>query len=109
VTEHTQGSIWVMIAVIGVGTFLIRVSFLAVLGRVERVPPLVERILRLIPAAVLAALIVPSLTHPQGDFDPTTVRMAAGLLAGVTAWKTRNVLATMVVGMGSLWILQALV
>ncbi len=87
---------------------MIRVSFLAVLGRVQRIPPMVERILRLIPAAVLAPLVVPWLTHAYGEFDLATVRFAAGAIATVVAWRTKNVLATIVVGMGALWVLQGL-
>ena len=100
--------VWTLIAIIGAGTWLLRVSFLALLGRVDRVPPVVTRVLRLIPAAVLAALVLPALTHASGMFDLATDRFAAGVLAGLVAWRTRNVLATISVGMACLWILQAI-
>ncbi|MEE9582537.1 MAG: AzlD domain-containing protein, partial [Acidimicrobiia bacterium] len=62
---------------------------------------------RLIPAAVLAAIVAPSITHASGAFDLGTDRFVAGVIAGVVAWRTKNVLATIGVGMGVLWLLQA--
>jgi branched-subunit amino acid transport protein len=107
-TTFTPGFIWLLIVVIGVGTFLIRLSFLALLGRLQRIPDWGTRILRLIPAAVLAAIAAPALTHATGSFDLLTDRFAAGVVAAVVAWKTGNVAATLGVGMGVLWLLQAL-
>lgn len=107
-TSHSPLLLWALIWSIGLGTWLIRLSFLVLLGRVERVPPVLGRVLRFIPAAVLAALVLPALTHATGQFDLGTDRFAAGALAAVVAWQTRNVLATIAVGMGALWALQAL-
>lgn len=107
-TTHSPALIWALVAMIGVGTWLIRLSFLALLGRVQRVPPAVGRVLRLIPAAVLAALVLPALTHAPGEFDLATDRFVAGAIAGVVAWRTKNVLATIAVGMVALWLLQAI-
>jgi branched-subunit amino acid transport protein len=107
-TTASPALVWVLIAIIGLGTFLIRVSFLALLGRVERVPDWAMRILRLIPAAVLAAIAAPALTHATGSFDLATDRFAAGVVAALVAWRTRNVVATLAVGMTILWILQGL-
>jgi len=107
VTTLSPPLVWLLIGAIGIGTWVLRISFLALLGRVDQVPPTVARILRFIPAAVLAALVLPALTHATGEFDLTTDRFAAGLVAGLVAWRTRNVLATIAVGMGCLWLLQA--
>jgi len=106
-TGFSPTAIWVLIGLIAAGTFLIRVSFLALIGRVQRVPDWATRVLRLIPAAVLAALAAPSFTHAEGSFDLTTPRFVAGLIASVVAWKTKNVVATLAAGMTALWILQA--
>lgn len=107
-TSHSTLTIWAVLAAIGVGTFLIRLSFLVVLARVDAIPPLVTRILRLIPAAVLAAIAMPALTHANGAFDLATDRFVAGAVAAVVAWRTRNVVATIAVGMSVLWGLDAL-
>jgi len=84
------------------------VSFIALVGKVAVIPDLAMRILRLIPAAVLAAILAPSLTHAPGSFDLGTERFFAGVVAAAVAWYTKNVLATIGVGMTVLWILQAL-
>jgi branched-subunit amino acid transport protein len=107
-TPHSTSVVWWVIATIAVGTWLIRLSFIALLARVDVIPPLLLRILRLIPAAVLAAIVAPALTHATGVFDLATDRFVAGLGAGFVAWRTRNPLATIVAGMGLLWGLDAL-
>lgn len=107
-TTYSTQAIWMMVGAVAVGTWLLRLSFIALLGRVEQVPPQVSRILRLIPAAVLAAITAPALTHSTGAFDLGTARFAAGVIAALVAWRTRNVLATIGAGMGALWLLQAL-
>ncbi|WP_415784618.1 AzlD domain-containing protein [Deinococcus saxicola] len=60
------------------------------------------------PAAVLAALIAPELLYARGTgiFDPFSPHLAAGLLAAAVAWKTWNLLLTLVVGLGLLLILR---
>lgn len=97
------------LAVAGLVTFAIRLSFIALLGRVE-VPPLLTRALRFVPAAVLSAIIVPELVVREGapDLSPLNPRLLAGLLAALVAWRTRSVVVTIAAGMVALWVLQAL-
>ena len=95
-------TIWTVIALAGVGSFLLRLSFLA-LVRGDQVPDLAQRALRLVPAAVLAALVVPAVT-PSGDWT----RPAAAVVAALAAWRTRSMLWTLVAGMGVLWLVRAL-
>ena len=73
-------------------------------------PEWLRRALKYVPAAVLAALVFPALTHPAGvlDISLNNLRLLAGLGGALVAWKTRNVLWTLVTGMALLWILQAL-
>jgi len=95
------------LAMAGLLTFLTRLSFIALLGRVQT-PPLLARALRLVPPAVLSAIILPEMVLRQGALDLSfrNVRLLAGLLAaGVAVW-TRNVLATIGAGMAALWVLQ---
>ena len=98
-----------VLAVAGLITFAIRLSFIALLGKVEP-PPLLTRALRFVPPAVLSAIILPELVLREGapSLGPGNARLMAGALAGLVAWRTRNVLATIAVGMAGLWILEAL-
>ena len=107
-TTHSPALIWLLLGLTATGTWLFRLSFIALLGRVAAIPDLAMRLLRLIPAAVLAAIVAPSLTHATGSFNLGTERFLAGMVAAVVAWRTKNVLATIGVGMGVLWALQAL-
>ncbi len=100
--------IWTTIVLAGVGTFAMRASFLAAAHRLAAVPPWVQRLLRQIPPAALAAIVLPALLRPEGAVDPLHPRFAAGVLAGLVAWRTRNTALTLVVGMTTLVLLEAL-
>ena len=93
----------------GIATYAIRLSLILLLGRLN-VPPLVQRALRFVPPAVLSALIFPELLLPGGTpvFSFWNPRLLAGVLAGVVAWKSKNALLAIAVGMVALWVLQAL-
>jgi branched-subunit amino acid transport protein len=100
--------VWTTILLAGVGTFTMRLSFLAAARRLATVPESVQRVLRQIPPAALAAIVVPALLRPEGTVDLTNPRLAAGSLAAVVAWRTRNTSLTLVVGMAVLIVLQEL-
>jgi branched-subunit amino acid transport protein len=93
---------WTTIVFAGIGTFAMRASFLAVAHRLVHVPPRAHRVLRQIPPAALAALVLPAILRPDGNFDLLQARVPAALLAALVAWRTRNVALTLVVGMGVL-------
>lgn len=101
--------VWLAIVLAGVGTFALRASFLMAARRLVDLPPRVERILRQIPPAVLAALVVPALVRPEGSLDLWQPELAAGLVAAVVSWKTRSIALTLVTGMAVLVALQQLV
>lgn len=103
-------SLWLTIIVIGAGTFALRVSFIHLLARIS-VPALLQRALRFVPPAVLAALVLPAILRSGGALDLSldNFRLIAGALAALVAWWTRNVLLTLAIGMGTLWLLNAIV
>ena len=100
--------LWVAVILGGIGTFSMRASFLMAAHRMADVPPLVQRILRQIPPAALASLVVPAFLRPDGHFEIWTAELAAGLVAALVAWRTRNSILTLVVGMTVLIALDAL-
>jgi branched-subunit amino acid transport protein len=90
----------------GVGSYLTRAIFIIVLAR-RRFPPLALRALSHVAPAVLGALVVSLLLTREGDFY-AGLPEAMGLLAAVlVAWRTRNLIYTLVAAMGVLWILSA--
>lgn len=100
--------VWVAIILAGIGTFAMRASFLVFADRLADVPPNVQRILRQIPPAALAAIVVPALLRPQGEIDLLQARFVAGVVAALVAWRTRNIVLTLGVGIGLVMLIEAL-
>ena len=99
--------LWAVILVVGALNYASRLSFIAFFAR-RRVPPLLARALRFVPAAMLTALVVPMVVVHGGVVDPMHPRVTAALVALVVAFATRSTLWTLVAGMAALWGLQAL-
>ncbi len=104
-----MSDIWLAMIGLGILTFVTRFSFIALLERWQA-PLVVQRALRFVPVAVLTAIIIPELVLREGFFDAqlTNPRLWAGLVAALVAWKTKNVILTIVVGMLVFWLLQLL-
>uniref|UniRef100_Q477Y1 Branched-chain amino acid transport n=1 Tax=Dechloromonas aromatica (strain RCB) TaxID=159087 RepID=Q477Y1_DECAR len=94
-------------AVCGLVTFLIRLSFIA-FGHHLPDDPRIEAVLRYVPPAILGALIAPEIfTGANGLLlPPDNPRLWAALAALLVAWLTRSVLATIAAGMAALWAVQ---
>jgi branched-subunit amino acid transport protein len=103
-------SLWLIVIGMGLVTFGIRLVPIVLLGRIE-IPLIVQRALRFVPPAVLTAIIVPELLYRNNQFDVSlsNARLLAGLIAIVVAWRTKNALMTIGVGMLALWVLSAIV
>jgi branched-subunit amino acid transport protein len=97
--------------IVGMGliTYAIRVSLFLLPERIT-LPPRLLQALRFVPAAVLSAIIFPEMFIDEGllNISLGNERLVAGLAAGLVAWRTRNVILTVIMGMGLLWILQLL-
>lgn len=102
-------SLWLTMIAIGAATFAIRLSFIYLFGRVD-IPDQVRLGLRFVPPAVLSAIMFPELLMPGGVFDLSlgNGRLLAGLLAALVAWRTKNVVLTILIGMAVLYALQVL-
>jgi branched-subunit amino acid transport protein len=103
-------SLWVAMILSGMVTYATRLFFILLWERLA-VPPLLRQALRFVPVAVLTAIIFPETLMPAGllDLSLGNARFLAGLLAVVVAWRTKNVVWTIVVGMLCLWGLQYMV
>ena len=100
-------NIWLILLLGGLLTFGMRFSFVYLLGRFE-LPETMRRALRFVPPAVLTAIVVPELVIRSGrmDFSLTNFRLVAGVIAILVAWKTKNTLLTIVVGILALLLLE---
>lgn len=105
---YSSGEIWAIIAILGVGTFLIRFSFLGLIGD-RPMPPLVLRLLRFTPVAVLPGMVAPLVLWPAataGQGDPARLIAAITTIA-VGIW-TRNVIWAISAGIAALYLGLAL-
>ena len=100
-------NIWIVMIVGGLFTFATRLSFILLLERVK-MPDWFRRGLRFVPVAVLSAIILPALTSPNGTLFLSwrNPQILAGVVAILVAWKTKNVILTIVVGMAALLVFQ---
>lgn len=102
--HYSKTEIWLIIVVMGIGTFFLRYSFLGLIGN-RPLPEWALRYLRYTPVAVLPGLVAPLVIWPSatgGAFDPARLLAAcATVLVGVV---TRNVLAAIAGGLGTLYL-----
>ena len=97
-----------IIFAIGIGTYLIRLSFVGIVGD-RAMPDWALVPLRFVAPSVLAALAAPAVLLSDGALalDPSTnPRAIAGVVALLLAWRTKNVGVVITAGMITVWVLQ---
>ncbi len=102
---YSTAEIWMIILALGVGTFLIRFSFLGLPGRL-RWPPLALRLLRYTPVAVIPGMVAPLVIWPaatDGTLDAPRMAAAVATLA-VGLWRG-SLLWAILAGAGTLALL----
>ena len=102
--NYSGVEIWVVIIGLGIGTFVLRYSFLGMIGN-RPLPEWVLRYLRYTPVAVLPGLVAPLVIWPAatgGVFDlPRFMAALATVAFGIV---TRNNLAGIVGGLAVLYL-----
>lgn len=92
---------WALVLGMAAVTFGARYPVLALVSRVG-LPQALQRGLRYVPPAVLAAIITPAIFMPNGqsiDVSLGNAYLFGGLAAGIVAWRSKNLLLTLAVGM----------
>jgi branched-subunit amino acid transport protein len=100
-----NGSEILLVAGMALVTFAMRYPVLALVRKVN-LPSSLLAALKFIPPAVLTAIIVPALLAPNGetvDFSLSNDYLIAGQLTAFMAWRSKNLLLTLAVGMAALW------
>lgn len=100
----SDAGVWAVIIALAVGTYLIRLSFLGLIGD-RNMPEWVLRHLRYTPVAVIPGLIAPLVLWPaatDGAFDPP--RMLAATVTVAVGYVTRSVLWAIVAGFAALYL-----
>ena len=83
-------------------TFMIRYGLLPLSGRLT-LPAALERALSYSAPAVLTAIVVPAVLMPDGKeiaFSFSNSYLVGAVVTACVGWLTRNLLATIVLGMG---------
>ncbi len=95
---QSASEIWLIIAAMAVGTFLIRFSFLGLVGD-RKLPDWVLRHLRYTPVAVMPALIAPLILWPTATGgQPDAARLLAAAVTLIVGMVTKNVLLAIPAG-----------
>ena len=94
--NYSDAQIWGLIIVIGIGTYLIRFSFLGAIGD-RPLPPVVLKLLRYTPVAVIPGLVAP-LVLGSGDTAGDPARLLAAAATLLVGWRTKNLLIAIGVG-----------
>ena len=92
-----------LIAGMALVTLAVRYPVLALFGKIPMPEPIL-RALKYVPPAVLTAIIVPAMLfkNDQLSLSYTNDFLVAGIISAVVAWRSKNLLLTIVVGMLSL-------
>jgi branched-subunit amino acid transport protein len=96
--------LWFIILALGLGTYLIRFSFLGLFGG-RQLPDWLIRHLKYAPMAVLPALVAPLVLWPAATGgQPERARLRATAATIGAGWLTRNTLAAIGAGLGTLYL-----
>ncbi len=105
----TDGTVWWIIGLLGAGTFLIRFSFLGLIGD-RKLPDWILRHLRYTPVAFIPAIAAPLVLWPAATGgEPEPARLASAAVTLVVGLWTKNVLYAVVAGLITLYAGLALV
>ena len=103
--SYSTPEIWAIIIVLGIGTYLIRFSFLGIIGG-RKLPDWVLRHLRYTPVAVLPGLVAPLVVWPTATDGVThPAYIAAALMTLAVGWWCKSVIAGGVAGAATLGVL----
>lgn len=102
--------LWVILIAGGLITFGIRLFFILAHGRLS-MPGWFQHALRFVPAAVLTAVLMPELITWNNKIDLTwqNPQILAGIVATLVAWRTRNVVLTLLSGLACFFILNNMI
>ncbi|MER5170738.1 AzlD domain-containing protein [Thioclava sp. GXIMD2076] len=103
-SQYSTAQIWMIIAILGIGTFALRYVFLGLAAR-KPMPEWLLRYLRYTPVAVLPGMVAPLVLWPaatDGQIEPA--RMLAALLTLAAGIASRNVLIAILAGFAALYL-----
>ncbi|MBU3261031.1 MULTISPECIES: AzlD domain-containing protein [Roseovarius] len=98
-----KGELWLLMILLGLGSFTLRFAFLGLIGD-RPLPPWILRHLRYTAVAVLPGLVAPLVVWPEATGGvPDAPRMAAALVTIIAGIVTRNMLLAIFLGASTLY------
>lgn len=102
-------TLWIVIAGMAVGSYALRFAFIGLMGG-RTLPPWLMRHLRYTAVAIIPALVTPLVVWPTATGgEPDAARLLAALATIVAGLATRNVIAAMAAGAGTLFLMLRLI
>ncbi len=101
----STGYFWTIVILMMMGTISIRLSLIAISGKVK-IPERARELFSFIPAAILPAFIVPNIFYHQGQVDLLAgkERFVVAIFAAMICLKTKSTLATILFGLIALFL-----
>jgi branched-subunit amino acid transport protein len=105
--SYSETQIWAIIVIMGICTYMIRFSFLGLIGKRD-LPEWILRHLRYTPVAVLPGLVAPLVlaTDANGQMDPTLI--AAAIATSLIGWWRKGLFPGAMAGIATFFALNAL-
>ena len=99
--------LWLVIIASGVFTFSARFSMIGVFNT-KKLPKFIEELLVFVGPAALAAIVLPDILIIDGQANiVNNPQLPAFIIAAIVAYFSRNVMATITIGMLVLWMIEA--
>lgn len=103
-SETAPENLWLVMILLGLGSFLLRFSFLGLIGD-RPLPPWVLRHLRYTAVAVIPALVAPFVLWPSATGgEPDAARLAAAAATFAVGVWTRSVVGAIAAGALTLYL-----
>lgn len=101
-----SSTLWLLFISIGIGTFLIRASFVEFHGCLSSRNHRLNKLFAFLPPAILAALCVPALLvdSAANSLQIDACKLVAAMMTVVVARCCKGVFWPILAGMGGLWI-----
>ncbi|RIK17464.1 MAG: hypothetical protein DCC50_01585 [Acidobacteria bacterium] len=101
-------TVWTVILLTAIFGFLLRAPFILMAERMARLPEGFQQFLRMIPPAAFAALVLPAVLRPGGEWSGLSPEVLAAAVAALVAWRTRSITWTILSGMAAVMLLNIL-
>ena len=96
------------IVVTGLGSYAMRAFFIFALARYT-FPPMLLRALEYVAPTVMAALVISMMTTPEGDLKTGLPELLGLFFTAIAARTTGNHILALVSGMGTFWLIRAII